>query len=128
MGRSTVFSCQHLSVDSHPTFGTQTFVTINRSVGSEKQARRYFVSGLVQGVGYRYFAQDAAERLHLTGYVRNLRDGRVEAYAIGTAEQLSRLRNALEKGPRGAMVHGITEESSTIDQRYGQDFSITYDY
>ena len=82
----------------------------------------------MQGVGYRYFAQDAAERLHLTGYVRNLRDGRVEAYAIGTAEQLSRLRNALEKGPRGAMVHGITEESSTIDQRYGQDFSITYDY
>src|SRR5215475_14322378 len=83
-----------------PPLETRSFVTINCSVGSEKQARRYFVSGLVQGVGYRYFTQDAAERLHLTGYVRNLRDGRVEAYAIGTAEQLSRLRNALEKGPR----------------------------
>jgi len=104
------------------------FVTIARSVGSEKQARRYFVSGLVQGVGYRYFTQDAAERLHLTGYVRNLRDGRVEAYAIGTAEQLSRLRNALEKGPRGAMVRGITEELAGVDPRFDLDFSITYDY
>jgi len=48
---------------------------------AKKQARRYFVSGLVQGVGYRYFTQDAADRLRLTGYVRNLRDGRVEVYA-----------------------------------------------
>ena len=98
-----------------------------RSVASEKQARRYFVSGLVQGVGFRYFTQDAAERLHLTGYVRNLRDGRVEAYAIGTAEQLARFRAAVEKGPRGAMVHGVIEELAGIDPRFGLDFSITYD-
>ena len=49
-------------------------------------ARRYFISGIVQGVGFRYFAQDEAERLHLSGYVRNLRDGRVEVYAIGSPE------------------------------------------
>jgi len=97
-------------------------------VGSERQARRYFVSGMVQGVGYRYFTQDAAERLHLTGYVRNLRDGRVEVFAIGAEEQLSRLRTALEKGPRGAMVHGVTEELAGVDPRFDLDFSITYDY
>jgi acylphosphatase len=104
-----------------------SFVTISRSVASEKQARRYFVSGMVQGVGFRYFTQDVAERLHLTGFVRNLRDGRVEVFAIGGEEQLSRLRNALEKGPRGAMVHGVAEELAGVDPRFDLDFSITYD-
>ncbi|HJZ65750.1 MAG TPA: acylphosphatase [Candidatus Acidoferrum sp.] len=97
-------------------------------MAGEKQARRYFVSGLVQGVGYRYFARDAAESLHLTGFVRNLRDGRVEAYAIGTADKLSRFRSALEKGPRGALVQGVTEELAGVDPRFDLDFGITFDY
>jgi acylphosphatase len=96
-------------------------------VASEKQARRYFVSGLVQGVGFRYFTQDAAERLHLAGYVRNLRDGRVEVYAIGTEEQLLRFLAALKKGPRGAMVHGVAEEPAAPDEEYAREFSITHD-
>jgi len=97
------------------------------SVSAEKQARRYFVSGLVQGVGYRYFTQDAAERLHLAGYVRNLRDGRVEVYAIGVQEQLLRFLAALKKGPRGAMVHGVIEEPAALGERYAKEFSITHD-
>jgi acylphosphatase len=96
-------------------------------VGSEKQARRYFVSGLVQGVGYRYFTQDAAKRLRLSGYVRNLRDGRVEVYAVGTEEQFVRLLAVLKKGPRGAMVHGVTEEPAAVDEQYSEEFSITHD-
>jgi len=96
-------------------------------VASEKQARRYFVSGMVQGVGFRYFTQDVAERLHLNGFVRNLRDGRVEAYAIGTSQQLACFRSAMEKGPRGAMVHSVTEELAGVDPRFDLDFSITYD-
>ena len=96
-------------------------------MSSEKQARKYLVSGLVQGVGFRYFAQDVAERLRLTGYVRNLRDGRVEAYAIGATEQLARLRTALEKGPRGAMVSGVVEEPAAVDPQLASEFSITYD-
>ena len=72
-------------------------------------ARRYFVSGIVQGVGFRYFIQDEAERLRLSGYVRNLRDGRVEAYAIGSAETLARLRTIIERGPRGAVVQHVAE-------------------
>ena len=47
-------------------------------------ARRYFVSGMVQGVGYRYFARQLAQRLGIAGYVKNLRDGRVEVYVIGS--------------------------------------------
>ena len=96
-------------------------------MGSEKQARRYFVSGLVQGVGYRYFTQDVADRLRLTGYVRNLRDGRVEVYAIGTKEQFVRLLVTLKKGPRGAMVNGVAEEPASVDARYSEEFSITHD-
>jgi acylphosphatase len=96
-------------------------------VESEKQARRFFVSGLVQGVGYRYFVQDAADRLHLNGYVRNLRDGRVEVYAIGAEEQFVRLLMALKKGPRGAMVNGVVEEPAAVDAHYAEEFSITHD-
>jgi len=91
-------------------------------------ARRYFVSGMVQGVGFRYFTQDEAERLRLSGYVRNLRDGRVEVYAIGSPDTLARLRTMLERGPRGAMVRNVAEESAEIDTEFAQEFSITYDH
>src|SRR5437899_6172882 len=70
--------------------------TIYRFVSEHKQARRYFVSGIVQGVGFRYFTQRSAQRLQLNGYTRNLPDGRVEAYAIGTPDQLAKLRTELE--------------------------------
>jgi len=90
-------------------------------------ARRYLVSGIVQGVGFRYFIQDEAERLHLTGFVRNLRDGRVEVYAIGSAENLARLRTIIERGPRGAMVQHVAEESADINAKFAEEFSITYD-
>src|SRR5215510_7297296 len=98
-----------------------------RSVSGEKLALRYFVSGLVQGVGFRYFAQDAAEQLRLTGYVRNLRDGRVEAYAIGTGDQHSRFLAALKNGPRGAMVHGVAQEPAELLSQFAEEFSITFD-
>ena len=90
-------------------------------------ARRYYVSGVVQGVGFRYFAQDEAERLHLCGFVRNLRDGRVEVYAIGAADKLARLRGILERGPRGAMVQNIAEQPAEIDPNFAGEFSITYE-
>jgi len=90
-------------------------------------ARRYLVSGIVQGVGFRYFIQDEAERRHLSGLVRNLRDGRVEVYAIGSAENLARLRTIIERGPRGAMVQHVAEESADINAKFAEEFSITYD-
>jgi acylphosphatase len=97
-------------------------------MSAAKIARRYFVCGIVQGVGFRYFTQDEAERLHLSGYARNLRDGRVEVYAIGSQENLARLRTLLERGPRGAMVQHVDEESADINPKFAQDFSITYDH
>jgi acylphosphatase len=97
-------------------------------MATNRIARRYLISGIVQGVGFRYFTQDEAERLRLSGYVRNLRDGRVEVYAIGSQENLARLRTILERGPRGAMVQHVVEESAEIDPRFAEDFSITYDH
>jgi len=90
-------------------------------------ARRYFVSGIVQGVGFRYFTQDEAERLQLAGFVRNLRDGRVEVYAIGSDDRLARLRVLLGRGPRGAMVQNVAEHPAEIDAKFADEFSITYD-
>jgi acylphosphatase len=100
--------------------------TIYRFVSESKQARRYFVSGIVQGVGFRYFAQRAAERLHLSGYTKNLPDGRVEVYAIGTAEQLAKLRSILERGPWGASVSEVKEEDAPVDSNYADGFGINY--
>ena len=91
-----------------------------------KQARRFFVSGLVQGVGFRYFTQDVAERLHLSGYTRNLPDGRVEVYAIGTPEPLAKLRAALQRGPSFASVREVHEEPASIDSQYANEFTIVF--
>jgi acylphosphatase len=96
-------------------------------VREEKVARRYYVSGMVQGVGYRYFAEGAAERLRLHGYTRNLSDGRVEVYAIGPKESLEALRQELERGPRAARVSGVSEEKADVDPKYAHNFSIEYD-
>ena len=90
-----------------------------------KKASRFFVTGRVQGVGFRFFAVGEAERLGLSGYVRNLRDGRVEAYAIGTPEQLAQFRARLEKGPRLSSVDFVAEQSADIDSRYTFDFVTT---
>jgi acylphosphatase len=97
------------------------------AVHEEQIAKRYYVSGMVQGVGYRYFAERAAKYLKVGGYVRNLSDGRVEAYAIGSAASLAALRQTLERGPRGASVTTVAEEDATIEPEYAHHFSIEYD-
>ena len=72
-------------------------------------ARRFVISGRVQGVGFRYFTQDWALREGATGWVRNLPDGRVEAHVEGEAESVTRIERALRTGPRGARVVCETE-------------------
>ena len=79
-----------------------------------KAARRWVVRGRVQGVGFRYFTQRAAAALGLCGYVRNLDDGSVEVYAIGTEGQLSELAGTLRQGPRWADVRAVEESGAEI--------------
>jgi acylphosphatase len=87
-------------------------------------ARRYIVSGRVQGVGFRNYVEHIAGKLEVHGYVRNRRDGSVEVLAIATPERLKQMRFALEKGPMLAQVMGVHEEPDITDARYVGDFII----
>jgi acylphosphatase len=100
---------------------------VSGTVNEQRVARRYLVSGMVQGVGYRYFVQRVAERLGLAGYAKNLRDGRVEVYAIGAEKDLIALRAQLERGPGSASVSGVSESDEPIEAKYGPSFSIEFD-
>jgi acylphosphatase len=101
--------------------------TIPKFVGDEKQTRRYFVSGIVQGVGFRFFAQREAEKLRVGGYARNLFDGRVEVLAVGSPSQLAAMKSALERGPRFSSVSGVREEEAQPNPRFEKDFVIEPD-
>jgi acylphosphatase len=93
-------------------------------VSEPKRAKRYYVSGRVQGVGYRYFAHGAASRLGLAGYAKNLRDGRVEIYAIGSEAQLRALAEELRRGPRHASVTDVSEIEFELLSEFAGSFSI----
>ncbi len=93
-------------------------------MNQELHARRFFVTGRVQGVGYRGFVEHVAGKLGLHGYVRNCRDGRVEVFAMGTPERLRQLRVALEKGPMMSDVVSLDEEPDVVDTKYARIFTI----
>lgn len=93
----------------------------------QRIARTFYVSGSVQGVGYRHYARRAAQALGVAGYAKNLRDGRVEIYAIGAKEHLATLRSQLEMGPPSAVVWEVTEERAQLLPRYGAEFSIEHE-
>ena len=89
-------------------------------------ARRYLVTGRVQGVGYRNFVEHTAGKLNLDGYVRNRRDGSVEVFAMGGDEELQKLRKALERGPIMAQVGRVYEEHSVVEEKYAGNFTVEF--
>ena len=79
------------------------------------EARRFFVRGRVQGVGFRWFVEREAHILGIAGWVRNNHDGSVEVHAQGTRDQLSGLHGRLRKGPRAARVDAVdVSEASPV--------------
>jgi acylphosphatase len=88
---------------------------------SEKtvEARRYFVRGRVQGVGFRWFVEREAHLLGIAGWVRNNHDGSVEVLAQGTREQLSALHSRLRQGPRAARVDTVEELEARPSENAG---------
>jgi acylphosphatase len=78
----------------------------------------------VQGVGFRYFTQDTALREGVTGWVRNLPDGRVEALVEGDAEAVTRVERAVRAGPRGARVDRVWVDEEDPTGAY-TTFSVT---
>lgn len=86
-------------------------------------ARRASVTGRVQGVGFRYFAERAARELGVTGWVRNRPDGTVESVAEGEDEAVARYLDRLRQGPRGGEVEQLTVEE--IPPRGFPGFEVT---
>jgi len=74
-----------------------------------KTARKFIVSGVVQGVGFRFFTQRAAAKHQVTGYVRNLPDGRVEALAEGSEQAVENFKMELVAGSINSIVTQIEE-------------------
>ncbi len=73
-------------------------------------ARRVVAEGVVQGVGYREFTRRWAMRLNISGWVRNRRDGAVEALVCGAAADVDLMLEKLREGPPGAAVHTLRAE------------------
>jgi len=89
-------------------------------------AKRYFVSGDVQGVGFRYFVLRYVHKsTHLKGFVRNLYDGRVEVYAEGEEPELHDLEVTLRQGPQGSWVQRLDVQNENPSGQY-PDFKITF--
>ena len=76
---------------------------------ASRVARKFLVKGDVQGVGYRFFAQRAAALHQVVGYVRNCRDGTVEALVEGLAENVEEFKKDLVTGPQWASVAQVEE-------------------
>jgi len=82
---------------------------------------RCLVAGRVQGVFFRASAREQAQRLGLTGYARNLWDGRVEVLACGEPDLVGQLREWLRSGPPGADVTGVACEPVAFQHLSGFD-------
>lgn len=86
---------------------------------------RFLVSGLVQGVGFRWFVARHARALGLGGYARNLPDGRVEVVAsAGESEAIGRLEQLLRTGPAHARVEGLEREDGVDETVSSRSFDI----
>lgn len=83
--------------------------------------KQFFISGRVQGVWYRSSTKLQATALGLTGYARNLADGRVEVLACGDEDMLAELEDWLWQGPEQAQVESI--DSNNVESRTLSNFS-----
>ena len=81
-------------------------------------ARDFLISGRVQGVGYRYFAQEAAERRGIRGYARNLFNGDVEVHAEGDEAALRLFKQDLQQGSRMSNVTRVVETEAAVSGTY----------
>ncbi len=78
-------------------------------------ARRYLVAGRVQGVGFRAGTVEAARRIGIEGWARNLPDGRVEVHAQGEVRPLEEFGTWLQSGPPWARVSSVEVAASSVD-------------
>lgn len=90
-----------------------------------QETRVIKIHGKVQGVGYRFFATRVARRLGLKGWIRNLRDGTVDAVVEGETEAIDEWLEEIREGPRYAEVTKIDQEQKTFLGKFG-DFDVRF--
>ncbi len=90
-------------------------------------ARGFWITGRVQGVGFRYFAQSEARRLGLSGWVRNRREGTVEVLAQGPLDRLELFEQRLCQGPGTARVDAVRRQPASPDLLLTGDFIVKED-
>ena len=96
------------------------------SIGIKMEvAARIIVKGMVQGVGYRYFAERHARSLQLTGYVRNCPDGTVESEVEGEKGLVQEYVKALRRGPAFSCVSDVDVTWGSFSSKY-KEFRITF--
>lgn len=81
--------------------------------------RRYLISGRVTGVGFRFFAYEAARREGITGFARNMSDSRVEVVAEGDAEAMTRFEAAIRRGPARSRVDDVETDEMPPSGHFG---------
>lgn len=89
----------------------------------ERRTKKYTIHGWVQGVGFRWFTRQAAEAAGVSGWVRNMPDGTVEAVASGAPDDLEVFEQRIHEGPTSARVERIEEETAA-DSEAGDGFEI----
>jgi acylphosphatase len=82
-----------------------------------KKAVRLYVTGTVQGIFFRQFVKDNAERYNLFGFIRNLEDGRVEVFVEGDMENVDKIIELCKKGPKHSQIKKVNVKEEKI-----QDF------
>lgn len=76
------------------------------------------VSGRVQGVNFRYYTKESAERLNVTGWIKNLPDGRVQGCFEGEESDVAALIDWCRTGPASARVDGVTVEKGAASGEF----------
>lgn len=82
-----------------------------------KKSVRLYITGTVQGVFFRGFIKENAERLNVKGFVRNLEDGRIEVFLEGNSNEVNKMVEICKKGPKHSMIRKVEEKSEKF-----QDF------
>ena len=82
-----------------------------------KKSVRLYITGTVQGVFFRIFVKENAERYNVKGFTRNLEDGRIEVFLEGDTENVAKMIELCKKGPKHSMIKNVE-----IKQEYFQDF------
>ncbi|AHG85920.1 Acylphosphatase [Bibersteinia trehalosi USDA-ARS-USMARC-190] len=109
MGNATLFAKQAVSFQQNSAKEELTM-----------QTKQFLIFGRVQGVGFRFFTWQQAQKIGLSGTVRNREDGSVEVIAQGSEKQLTQLKQWLLQGSRFARVENIIEQEYLTDSLYQQ--------